>query len=97
MNISVEKLEYIDKFLDDYINNLIVNVLNLKTDHEKYSALIINNIILCYIDFENQMGYKRNFSSVKGFFEIQCFTPKEYGLFLEKYKRESQHYSKENI
>lgn len=56
MNVSVEKLEYIDKFLDDYINNLIVNVLNLKTDHEKYSALIINNIILCYIDFENQMG-----------------------------------------
>lgn len=87
-----EQLLYLLKFTDHYIETLICNVLSDSVSDPEYSAVTTANLIKCYIDVMKTQGRELPYEDVKGYFEYNCFTGKEFECFEQKRIMESCYY-----
>lgn len=96
MNLNEEKLRYIYKFLDDYVNGLLYISLDSNGKNCRYSFVTIEKIILCYIDLENALGYSYGYHNLKEYFKSSCYTWKEYRRFKRYLLKEQKMKSRQN-
>ncbi|MCR5636326.1 MAG: hypothetical protein K6F76_03990 [Clostridiales bacterium] len=92
MSIDKEKLQCLFRFMEEYINISIYEVLNDSLEDRHFSAIAVSNIIKCYIDIENQMRVKLPYNDIKSYFEFSPFTREEYDLFEKSRLKESKYY-----
>ena len=87
-----KQLLYLLKFMDDYIENLIYDVLSDSPQDPHYSAVTACNLIKCYIKVMNENNREINYCDIKGYFENHSFTKQEYERFLESAQKETEYY-----
>ena len=89
--IDREKLEKLSDYLRYSLNEYIEEVLNDSKEVPEVSAVTLNNLIICYIDFLNSFHFGV-FKSVKSFFIFCGYTEEDYGAFKRKVDLESKYY-----
>lgn len=92
MVIDEEKLIYLLKFTDHYIDLLVDNVLNDSIEDPEYSAVTATNLIKCIIKTYKDIGKKLPYCDVKGYLLYNLYTERQYDIFEEKRKNESTYY-----
>ena len=92
MDINMEKLLYVLGIFDDYICDLIYNVLNDSEEDPHYSAVAATNLIKSYIQIMTELGKKLPYNDVKSFFEDCAYTEDEYNAFEKSRLKESEYY-----
>ncbi len=92
MDIDKDKLQYLFKFIDEYLCDSIDEVLHDSRDDPHFSAVAVSNMIKCYIYIEKQMGENLPFDDVKSYFDYNVYTEAEYQIFEESRSKESQYY-----
>lgn len=63
-----EQLFYLLGFMDDYIEDLVYNVMNDSENDPHYSGVTASNLIKCYINVMTEFGNPPPFSNVKEYF-----------------------------
>ena len=94
MNSDDKKLNYLIKYTGYYIYENIVQVL--EDEDEELSAVTLNNIIICYLDFLKNLELPHA-DSVYEFFVESGFDDTDYKNFEEKRKLESTIYRGEQF
>ena len=98
MNISAEKeLRFLLMWMDQYIGQLMYDVLNDSDEEPEKSAVALNNVIKCYIKVENEMGIHRGYSNVEEYLAYACCTPEEIALIEKKRAKEAVYYRGEQF
>lgn len=92
MDISEEKLKYLFRFIDEFIYDSIDEVLNDSQTDPHYSAVVVSNIIKCYIDLEKELGTQLPYIDVETFFEFNGYSKQEYKKFEKSRQKESKYY-----
>ncbi len=90
--MNKEKLLFILNYIDYRLPIDIEEVLNDSIEDPQYSAVYVNNLISCYIELLTQLGEELPYSDAKSFFLFNAFEEKEYELFENKRKKESEYY-----
>ena len=90
--MDIEKLNYLLQFVDGYLSNLIYNLFSDSQEDPHYSAVVVSNIIKCYIQVEKDIGNNLPFANVKEFFIFNGYTEDEYDQFEAIRKKESKYY-----
>lgn len=89
MNFDEEKLNYLIEHIKYYIYDNIVQVL--EDESEEYSAVTLNNIITCYLEFLKNLELIQSYSTYEFFVKLG-FEEIDYKNFDEKRKLESTNY-----
>ena len=98
MNFSAEKeLRFLLMRMDQYIGQLIYDVLHDSEEEPEKSAVALNNVIKCYIKVENEMGIHRGYSNVEEYLADACCTPEEIALIEKKRVKEAVYYRGEQF
>ena len=92
MDISEEKLKYLFRFIDEFIYDSIDEVLNDSQTDPHYSAVVVSNIIKCYIDLEKELNTQLPYIDVETFFEFNGYSKQEYKKFEKSRQKESKYY-----
>ena len=91
-NKTQEKLLYLLKFIDDYIESSVYEVLKDSKEDPHSSAVTTTNIIKCYIDVMKHFDVELPYSNVKEYFEDNLFTDEEYKAFEDSRIKEAEYY-----
>lgn len=92
MEIDEEKLQYLFRFMEEYLCLCINEVLNDSTEDPHFSAVAVSNMIKCYISIEEQMETNLPYKDVKTYFAYNVYTEEEYQRFETSRKREAKYY-----
>lgn len=88
-----EKLLYLLRFTDYYIENLVYDVLDDSEEDPHYSAVTATNLIRCYIDvmgcFDSELPYKDVDDYLK---DNCCLSSKELKKFKASMEKEKTYY-----
>ena len=87
-----EKLQYLLRFMDLYMERSINDVLCDSLEDPQYSAVTTSNLIKCYIDVMQALGESINYHSVDEYMSQNMFTSEEIQLFNAKRNSESEYY-----
>ena len=74
------------------IEELVGAVLDDSETDPAYSAVTCSNLIKCYIKVMQELTEDCEYSDMEDFFYKNQFTPEEYQIFMEKYKKEAEYY-----
>lgn len=89
----VDAQKYLLKYIRYYIDKLMDNVVDDSEEDPEYSAVTLNNLIICYIRCEQALDHSFPISTVRDFFLFTGFyTLTSYLNFEEKRKKESAYY-----
>ena len=79
---DMDKYEkYLMYYMEDYISNLVYNVLQNSKEDPHYSAVTATNLIKCYLKVMKDKGIILPYNTIKEFFEYYGFTNQEYEDF----------------
>lgn len=87
-----EKLNYILEFIDDSITQFIDEVLDDSEINPEFSAVTLNNTIICYIYFLNSIKCDSP-QSVYEFFLSHGYSENDFEIFKQKREKESVSYN----
>lgn len=87
-----DKTEYLLNFLDYSIGQYIDDVMEDSKEDPEFSAVTLNNLILCYIHFLNKIE-KDSVQTVREMFELHGYAEYEFLNFEEKRKKEAEYYN----
>lgn len=87
-----EKLNYILEFVDDSVTQFIDEVLDDSEINPEFSAVTLNNTIICYIHFLKSIKYNSP-QSIYEFFLSHGYSEKDFENFKQKRKKESVYYN----
>jgi hypothetical protein len=90
--MNKEKMLYILKHINTYIDGLINEILADSEVDPHYSAVTATNLIKCYIDLMTQLGETLPYHDVESYFKFNAFEKKEYTAFEKRRKKESEYY-----
>lgn len=90
---NLEKLKYILTYTGYYIDQLIDNVMNDSEEDPEYSAVTLNNLIICFIYCQKKLDPAFPICTVRDYFLSTAFYAEtDYMSFEEKRKKESAYY-----
>lgn len=78
--------------MENYIEEDVYNVLTDSKTDPQYSAVTTTNLIKCYIHVMTSLGCSLPYQDLKGYFEHNLISPKEYLEFEVCRKKESEYY-----
>lgn len=87
-----EKIMYLLKFVDDYMEHSVYEVLQDSEEDPHYSAVTTTNIIKCYIDVMKHFNVELPYSNVREYFEDNLFTDEDYIQFEASRVKEEEYY-----
>lgn len=83
---------YLMRFVDDYIERFVNQVLSDSEEDPHWSAITAENMIYCYINVMKWLGKNLDFDDVKSYFKAYWFSDAEYELFEKKCQEEAKIY-----
>lgn len=87
-----DKTEYLLNFLDYSIGKYIDDIMEDSQEDPEFSAVTLNNLILCYIHFLNRIE-KDSVQTVREVFELHGYTEDEFLSFEKKRIKEAEYYN----
>ena len=87
-----DKTEYLLRFLDYSISQYIDDVMEDSEEDSEFSAVTLNNLILCYIHFLNRIE-KDSVQTVREVFNLHGYTEEEFLDFEKKRIKEAEYYN----
>ena len=98
MIISAEKeLVYLLKFMDEYIEQMLYEVLNDSEEDPEYSAVAASNLIKCYSKVRFDIGLQNCDIDVRDYMSGRCFSLDEIESFEQKREKEAKYYRGEQF
>jgi len=92
MNYNIEEFDVVNKFMLYSLDCYIDEVLGDSDDEPEFSAVTLNNIVICYIRLLRKLNTKDVFLSVKDFFIMRGYDESDYLIFKKKLYIESKYY-----
>lgn len=88
-----EKLLYLLRFTDDYIENLVYDVLDDSEEDPHYSAVTATNLIKCYIDVMEHFDIELPYKDVDDYLKDNCcLSSEEHKKFTQFTEKEKTYY-----
>ena len=87
-----EELLYLLSFCEDYIQDLVYNVIDDSEEDPHYSAVTANNLIKCYVDVMKYFKNEVPFSDIKSFFDYNLLDVEKYKKFEKSREIENNYY-----
>ncbi len=87
-----EELLYLLKYMDDYIEKCVYNVLSDSQSDPHYSAVTTTNLIKCYVKVMDALDVELPYTDVKSYFKFNLLTANEYMAFEKSREKESHYY-----
>lgn len=88
----IDRLMYLLKFMDSYIEESVYNVLEDSDQDPQFSAVTTTNLIKNYAIVMKYFGVDTFYTDVKSYFEHNLFSEEEYNRFEKSRIKELEYY-----
>ena len=89
---SKESMLYLMRFIEQYIEETICNVLEDSQEDPEYSAVTTANAIICYIEAMRELDIVLPYTDVRGYFMHNNFHDQDWQKFETSRQKESAYY-----
>lgn len=90
---NLEALEYLLQHIEYYVSRFMDDVMEDSEEDPEYSAVTLNNLILCVIRLQKMLDDTYPIQTVREYFlETHFYTEKDFERFEENRKKESLYY-----
>ena len=90
---SKEATLYLMRFIEQYIEESICNVLEDSQEDPEHSAVTTANVIMCYIEAMKTLDIALPYTDVKGYFLHNNFSQQDWEKFESSRQKESVYYT----